>query len=500
MADDLHLPSEARLILDRVETREPRPDPALAAVRKLQRSLMQDVGMTAPADAVELRPGKPLLATRLKAAELSAAALAAQAALVCKIWRMRTGRRQTAALDMEGAALALKSVFYQRQWAYEIALTEPSYPTVDIYPAQDGRWVVINGGYPGLRDGLLDLLGCADSKAAVAAAIRRWTAQALEDAAAKKGFCAVMVRTPKEWHAHCQGKALLDAPVIEIEKIANGPPVPFPALSDLYPPTGLRPLSGLRVLDLTHVIAGPTVAKTLAEQGATVLHIYAPKRPRIERFDMDTGHGKLSTFLDLKTGADAAALRTLAGSADVFAESYRPGAIARLGFGPAKLAAMRPGIVAVSVSCYGAEGPWAMRPGFEQLAQAATGIATAEGTEAAPKLASSFYPNDYITGFLAALGTLAALIRRATEGGSYHVRVSLCRTAMLLLEQGTNKRQPADAQVPTPILARYMQECCSALGRLHHLGPVLRYTETPSRWDLPPAPLGAHAPRWPDWA
>jgi len=500
MDNDLHLPSEARSILDRVATLEPAPDPALAAVRELQRSLLKGVGMTARADTVDLRPGKPLLATRLKAAELSAAALAAQAALVCEIWRMRTGRRQKAALDMEGAALALQSVFYQRQWAYEIALTEPSYPTIGLYQARDGRWVMINGGYPELRDGLLDLLGCADSTKAIAAGIAGWTAPALEEAAAEKGLCAVMARTAEEWRDHPQGNALLHTPVIEIEKIANGPPVPFPALSDLYPPTGLRPLSGLRVLDLTHVIAGPTVAKTLAEQGATVLHIYAPKRPRIERFDMDTGHGKLSAFLDLTTGADAATLRTLVESADVFAESYRPGAMASLGFSAANLAEMRPGIVAVSVSCYGAEGPWATRPGFEQLAQAATGIATAEGTEAAPKLALTFYPNDYITGFLAALGTLAALIRRANEGGSYHVRVSLCRTAMLLLDQGENTRPAADAKVPAPILARYMQECRSALGQLHHLGPVLRYTETPSRWDLPPAPLGAHAPRWPDWA
>jgi crotonobetainyl-CoA:carnitine CoA-transferase CaiB-like acyl-CoA transferase len=253
-------------------------------------------------------------------------------------------------------------------------------------------------------------------------------------------------------------------------------------------------------LDLTHVIAGPTCAKTLAEQGATVLHVYAPDRPQLPPFDMDTGHGKLSTFLDLKQDADKAILRELARTADVFSQSYRPGAIDKFGFSAEALAALRPGIVAVSCNCYGFEGPWRMRPGFEQLAQAATGIATAHGTQAKPELALSFYPNDYITGFLAAFGTLAALIRRAEEGGSYHVRVSLCRTAMLLLEQGLNDTGAADARVPAPILARYMRETASALGRLHYLGPVLRYSETPSGWDLPPAPLGAHAPRWPDWA
>ncbi len=470
-------------------------------IRKLQQQLIADVGADAPSDAVAIRDGERLLETPLKAAELAAAALAAQAAVVCEIWRMRTGRRQTAALDMEGAALALQSVFYQRQWKYRIALTEPRYPTVAMYPAKDGRWVMINGGYPDLRDRLLELLQCADSEQAVAAAVASRAAPDLEDEAADKETCAVMVRSRDEWRAHEQGAALADSPVVEIEKLADGPRVPFTPLSDLDPPTGMRPLSGIRVLDLSHVIAGPTCGKTLAEQGATVLHIYAPARPQLPPFDMDTGHGKLSAFLDLKgDAADKATLCELVKQADVFSESYRPGAIAGLGFGPTELARMRPGIVVVSVSCYGFHGPWAGRRGFEQLAQAATGIATVQGTEETPKLALSFYPNDYITGFLAAFGTLAALIRRQREGGSYHVRVSLCRTAMLLLEQGLNLPAPTCPKVPASILARYMRERDSALGRLHYLGPVLRYSETPSHWDLPPAPLGAHPPRWPDWA
>lgn len=469
--------------------------------RDLLDKLVVETGVREPAAVAALahiHHADPLLKTPLKAAETAAAALAAQAALVCEIWRMRTGRRQTVALDLQGAALALQSVFYQRQWAYPIMQTEPRYPTVGLYPTKDGRWIMINGGYPALRDGLLDLLQCADSQEAVATAVSGKTAAELEEEAAGKGLCAVMVRTQDEWRSHPQGKALAAEPVFAIEKIADGPKVPFQALSGIYPPTGIRPLSGIRVLDLTHVIAGPTCGKTLAEQGATVLHVYSPKRPQLPPFDMDTGHGKLSTFLDLAAGHDADTLRSLAATADVFAQSYRPGGIADFGFGPDALARIRPGIVAVSVSCYGFGGPWGDRPGFEQLAQAATGIATVQGTPAAPALALSFYPNDYITGFLASLGTLAALIRRAEEGGSYHVRVSLCRTAMMLLEQGLTHSAASD-QVPSPILARYMEECAGPIGRLHYLGPVLRYSETASRWTLPPVPLGAHPPHWPDW-
>lgn len=468
--------------------------------RDVQRQLLGEAGAAAPAEAVQIGAGAPLLATRLRAAAFSAGVLAAQAALVCAVWEARTGRRQTASLDLEGAALALQSVHQQRVWSYPIALTEPSYPTVDLYQAKNKRWVMINGGYPGLRDGLLDLLQCPDSAPAVTAAVARWDAAELEDAAASAGLCAAVARTRDEWLDHPQGKALADAPLVEIERIGDSDPVPFPAPDPrASPPTGLRPLSGLRVLDLTHVIAGPTVTKTLAEQGAAVLHIYSPRRPPLPPFDVDTGHGKLSAFLDLKDARDAAVLRGLVQDADVFAESYRPGAVARLGFGPQDLAKMRPGIVAVSVSTYGAEGPWKKRPGFEQLAQAATGVAWAHGTPAAPKLALTFYPNDYITGFLGAFGALVALMRRTKEGGSYHVRVSLCRTAMRLLDLGLDGCGAADPVVPAPILARYMEERDSAFGRLHHLGPVLRYAETPSRWNRPPAPLGAHPPRWPDW-
>jgi crotonobetainyl-CoA:carnitine CoA-transferase CaiB-like acyl-CoA transferase len=469
-------------------------------VPDLLEKLIADTGLQVSRDVIQITDTPPLLPTKLRAAETSAAVLGAQAVLICDIWLRRTGRRQAAVLETEGAALALQSVFYQRQWQYPIMLTEPSYPTVAIYPTRDDRWIMINGGYPKLRDGLLDLLNSPDSAEAVRSAVAKWNAADLEDAAAERGLCAVQVRTPEEWSAHPQGKALATAPVVEIIKIADGPTMPFPPVSRVYPPTGLRPLSGLRVLDLTHVIAGPTCAKTLAEQGATVLHVYAPDRPQLPPFDMDTGHGKLSTFLDLKQDHDWKTLRDLVGTADVFSQSYRPGAMAKFGFSAEELADFRPGIVAVSCNCYGFQGPWQMRPGFEQLAQATTGIATVNGTPNAPQLALSFYPNDYITGFLAAFGTLAALIRRAEEGGSYHVRVSLCRTAMLLLEQGLNTAEPPCTQVPSTVLARYMQETSSALGRLHYLGPVLRYSETPSRWDLPPAPLGAHPARWPDWA
>jgi crotonobetainyl-CoA:carnitine CoA-transferase CaiB-like acyl-CoA transferase len=438
---------------------------------------------------VEILGDDPCLDTPFKVGAASAAALAAQGVAFQKIWRMRGGSPQRVKVDVAAAALATFGIAYQSQHGYPIALPEPDYPTVGLYPTRDERFILINGGYPHLRDGLLDLLGCADSRLALERAIARWDAAELEDATAAHGLCGVMIRSPQEWQAHPQGAAIADMPVVEIRKIGDSPPEPFGPAH--------RPLDGIRVLDLTHVIAGPTCAKSLAEQGATVLHITCPRRPRLLPFDVDTGHGKLSAFLDLIRPEDRSTLKTLVKTADVFSQSYRPGKIAGFGFSPEALAQMRPGIVAVSFNCYGHAGPWRTRPGFEQLAQGATGMAVVQGTADNPQLAPT-YPNDYITGFLGAFGALAALIRRAEEGGSYHVRVSLCRTAMWLQSLGMVDHALLPPAAPAPdYLKQFIVDGDSAFGRLSYFGPVLQMSETPSRWDLPAAPLGAHPAVWP---
>jgi len=460
------------------------------------------------ADAVIITgPDDPILSTPFRAADLSATVLGSLGALVTELHRRRTGRSQQVTIDRRAAALALQSVLFQRVWDYyPVALTEPRYPTVDMYQTSDGRWVMLNGGYPLLRDGLLDLLECPDNADAIRSRVARWRAQDLEDQIAARKLCGVLVRSEREWRAHPQGAAIAARPPIEITRIGDAPRKPLPS--------GDRPLSGVRVLDMTHVIAGPTCGKSLAEHGATVLHVYCPSRPQLPPFDIDTGHGKLSAFLDIK-GAEAGLaeadqarirdrdrerLRGLLAGADVFAQSYRPGSLAAMGFAAEDVATLSPGIIAVSFNCYGwggeSETPWEARPGFEQLAQCATGMAMRQGMPERPMLCPYFFPNDYISGFLAAVGVLAALIRRAEEGGSWHVRVSLCRTAMLLLEQGTVDVATASTP-PAEFVDSYMRECDSAIGRLRFLGPVLRFSETPSGWDLPPAPLGAHPPEWP---
>jgi crotonobetainyl-CoA:carnitine CoA-transferase CaiB-like acyl-CoA transferase len=278
---------------------------------------------------------------------------------------------------------------------------------------------------------------------------------------------------------------------VEIVKIADGPPMPLPD-------RGEAPLSGVRVLDLTRVLAGPTCGKTLAQHGADVLYVASPTLPATEFFISDVGHGKLSTWLDLKDPGQLARLKELIARADVFSQGYRGGALERLGLGPLDLAKLRPGIVYTSINAYGHEGPWANRPGWEQLAQTVTGMADVHGGDAGPKLQPGAVA-DYTTGFLAAFGTLAALERRARYGGSYLVRVSLVQTATWLRGLGLKpaddlaKVQPA---APAEIDA-WRVTSPSGFGPVRHLRPPVRMSVTPARWARPTTPLGAAPAEWP---
>ncbi len=276
-------------------------------------------------------------------------------------------------------------------------------------------------------------------------------------------------------------------------RIGDAPREPLPGL--LASAVGARPLSGVRVLDLTRVLAGPTCARSLAEHGAEILHVRSAKLPFIEPFVIDTNPGKHSCFLDLDKPEDARTLSELVRGADVFSQGYRRGAFDRRGFGPSDLARIRPGIVVISINCYGHDGPWEGRPGWEQLAQTTTGMIHEHAGDEHPTLVPAAV-NDYTTGYLGALGAMCALLRREREGGSWHVGVSLSRTAMWVQSL---PRVPDDA-APRPLdnseLAPYMIDMRTAWGRLNRLGPIPRMSATPPKWGRPPVPLGSDPPRW----
>ena len=218
----------------------------------------------------------------------------------------------------------------------------------------------------------------------------------------------------------------------EIVKISDSPREKLP--------DGDRPLLGVRVLDLTRVLAGPTSARTLAEHGADVLKITGPHLPNIGCQEYDIGHGKLSAHLDLREQKDLETLRGLVRETDVFSQGYRPGTLGKRGFSPEALAQLRPGIVYVSLSVFSHVGPWASRRGFDTVVQRVSGITGRQGELFPGDVPGpQFYPVsaiEYLTGYLMAFGALVALDRRAREGGSWLVRISLAQTGHWLVGRG----------------------------------------------------------------
>jgi crotonobetainyl-CoA:carnitine CoA-transferase CaiB-like acyl-CoA transferase len=328
------------------------------------------------------------------------------------------------------------------------------------------------------------VLGSGADGAAIAAAVAERDSAELEAALAQARMCGVIARRAEEWRAHPQGAALAAGPLVEIEKVADTPPVPLPPAAS--------PLAGIRVADFTRILAGPIASRFLAAAGADVLSLAAPHLPDIPAYALETSHGKRSAWLDLRDPAQAAQARDLVGAADMVVDSYRPGALDRHRLGPATLAARPRGAIHVSINCYGWSGPWVERPGWELMGQTATGLAIGHGGAATPAPLWT-YPCDYLTGYLGGLGAIVALARRTREGGSYHVRVSLCRTGMYAAGFGVRYATiPAARALDT----RVLRCAATAQGRLQYLPVPLAIDGCDLGWQRFAARKGSDAARW----
>ena len=436
---------------------------------------------------VELTGGDPILPGNFKVATAAMATIAATGLVAAELWRLRTGRRQRVTVDARAAAAAFRSERYLRVDGEKPP--DAWHPVAGYHRAGDGRFILLHANFPHLRAGILRVLGCAETREAVAEAVSAWKAAELEDTLAAAGLCATLARAPEEWRRHPQGEAVAGLPLFEIVRIGDAPPEAAGR--------GDRPLGGVRVVDMTRVIAGPVCGRTLAAHGADVLLVTAEHLATIGVHVMDGGLGKRSARLDLRRAADAARLRALLREADVLCQSYRPGALAARGFSAEEVVRLRPGLVYVTLSAYGHVGPWRERRGFDSLVQSASGIAHEGGVAAGldrpkPLPAQAL---DHATGYLAAFGAMVALARRAREGGSYLVRVSLAQTGRWLDGLGRVDGQ----RVPDPTVddvEAYLETTPSPFGLLRHVAPPAKLAETPARWSRPPVPLGTDAPEW----
>ena len=423
---------------------------------------------------VEITGDDPVLPVRYRIAAASAAALGALGVAV-------TNGNQRVSVNARHAAVSLRSTRYLR--VNGKPPPSPWDPFSGFYPVRDG-WISIHCNFPNHRHAALRVLGVGEDRAQAEYASRKWHGEALEDAIHAAGGCAGLVRSHEEWRRHAQALAVANQPLVQIERIGHGP-------AKLRQHE--RPLGGVRVLDLTRVLAGPTCGKSLAEHGADVLKITAAHLPDSGMADLDTGIGKRSARIDLRS--DAGVLKNLVKDADVFIQSYRPGSLAARGFSPEALAKLRPGIVCASLSAWGPSGPWKERRGFDSIVQAVSGIASAHGGDKPGLLPVSAI--DYVSGYLMAFGVSVALARRAREGGSWLVRVALARVGKWIVDRGTARGfeglpdELADAE-----LAPWMAEMDAPDGRLRYLKPALGLSETPPYFARPPVPLGYHPASW----
>lgn len=436
----------------------------------------------------------PILPTPFRIGETAAASLAAVGIAASDIWKLRTGRSQQIGVNVRQATASLRSSRYMTMDGKPIAAER--HPLMGVYPAKNGRWSYLHCNFPNHRKVALSVLGVEEEdNNAVRKAVSNWDALELEEAIIAAGGAGGMVRSMDEWARHPQAAAVASLPLLEITKIAGSPPQALPE--------GDRPLSGIKVLDLTRVLAGPTCARTLAEHGADVLKITAPHLASIGSQEFDTGHGKRAAHLDLREKTDLDTLHSLIRDADIFSQGYRPGTLARRGLSPQELAKLRPGIIYISLSAFGRKGPWAARRGFDTVVQTVSGITALQGelfpgTEPGPQ----FYPVsaiDYLTGYLMAFGALLALARRVTEGGSWLVSISLAQTGRWLVSRGQlpeDELQHVPEDFAPEEIADWSTFSDLSIGRVSHLAPALQMSETQPYWSRPAVPLGYHKPVW----
>ncbi len=483
---------------------------------------MRDIGGR-PGDcggSVTFTGKEPILRSHFRIGASMALPAMAAGVGAAAIWKERTGQGQDLKVDLRESIYNVNPLIglVQRmdQKAGNLAPDDPIpknftfMPTVNglnyqaplmlghplsfaIFETKDGRFVTPTGAYPHLYHGFLNVVGAPPNTESMAKVIKRWNAAELDEAVADAGYVLGLHRTAEEWARHPEGEYLARTPLIDIQKIGDADPRP-------YDPDPKQPLSGIKALSLTHVIAGSCAARTLAEYGANVLHVARDQAVEHDFFVQDVNVGMRSTFLNLKSPEQNKILAQLLPESDVFIEGFRGGSIEKLGFGVEEVAKQRPGVIYLSLRCYGWDGPWKNRAGFDMEGLTVTGFTMAEGGGERPQFPPTRVMNDYIAGYLGAAGIIAALRRQAKEGGSYHVRVSLSRAAMWYASLGTF---PSTDFMPTDPAQRMIEpetiKRATCYGEIHRLGPQVKLSKTPGRWREPLVVVrGSSKPAWRD--
>src|SRR3954447_11060601 len=466
--------------------------------------VLKDIGLTA-ADAggkLTFYGSDPILPSPLRFGTMAAIGLAARSVAVVALWRQATGQGQNISVDVR-KALRRFCGFFEGKW--ETVNGRPPSPSgYAVSPflkmgdaffreTRDGRYVVALDIYPQLLVRTLDFLRCSPSTESINKAILNWDAMELEQAAAAEGLVLAIIRTNEEFRREPQYTQVLSRmPLVTVEKIGESDPVPLKASGNL-------PLYGIRAFGMGHVIAGGAMGRDMALYGADVLNIWRPRDSEIEAFAWDVQVGMRSTILD-DSKEDRAQFNQLLKSADVFFANKRPGFLKKHDLDADVLCEQKPGLIHATVVLHGEKGPWSNRPGFDEIGAAVSGVFALEGSPTRPKGPPIVPIADNVVGWLGTTGILAALRRRAIEGGSYRVVVSLTRTVLWLLSLGIFDRAYAQATAGSTDEHKYAEPDLftaeTPCGTYQGMTDQVVLSRTPGAFRTVLVPRGSSKPQW----
>ncbi|MPY59601.1 CoA transferase [Streptomyces spongiae] len=463
------------------------------------RQILAPLGMTAEdsGGSVTFLKKDPLMPSATRLGGAAAVALARQSVVAAKLWRMRTGLGQDISVDL-GQAIRRLAPASESKWetlnGYPADLADRSIGAYfRFYETGDGRHVIPANIYPGLKSKMLEVLDCADNPKALAKAIGQHTADELEELGERHGIVFAKVRTAEEFTREPVFEYLASRPLIEIEKIGDSAPEPLPEF-------GTAPLSGIRALGMGHVIAGAGIGRSLASLGADTLNVWRVMEWEMDALIATANIGVRSTRLDVRGQEGCEKLYELLRDADIFYANRRPGLLTELGVDCEQAVRVRPGLIHVTASAFGEGGPWARRVGFDQVAGTVTGMVAAEASLEQPLLPPTSIINDYLVAWLGATGAMAALARRAVEGGSYRVHVSLTRAAVWAVTLGYFDWDYVRATVGTggehELIDPQLFTSITPLGIYQGVTENITLSRTPHHYANVLSPRGADQPVW----
>src|SRR5262245_1512697 len=428
-------------------------------------------------DKVTVDPGVSYLPSPIKLHDYAAGVMAAFGSVVEYLGRLRGLPPQTMTLNRRLCGFHLNELQIQFLNGYSVMLdTWPMGADNGTYRTKDGRYVHMVGLFPHLVNEMLSHLQCANTPQAIQAAVEKHIAQDLEDdIAAGLNLALGIVRTPQEWLAHEQGAATARLPLFDIQQRGT-------TKKRVLGKAKYRPLEGVRVVDLTNVVAGPTAGFALAEQGADVILVHPPRGDWVTPIWLSVNWGKKTILTDIKSPDGKKRFVDLLASADVLLSSQRPGALDHLGLGEAELREINPNLVYGSESFASPSTPWAGRRGFEQIAQAVTGTmhVHSEGLRLEAPTVTPALMNDHLAGYMLASAVMAALAEREEQGGFWRVDASLTRSSTF----GNELLEPVDNEPYAPIteqdLIDYGVDQASPWGTFTRFAPPVAFSHTPS--------------------